>query len=252
MINNQDYWQDYVDRDNQASYDDITNSQKTRRYEPEDYQDAEYVHMQLPNGESVKFKRVWGNHRFTDTELSYLMAGMEIRINTPTTKGIVGSLEWQAYKGRDYFGFAPWDAEAYAIDNAPMPVQWNGHVFTPDEEAVLRSGNKLLLVCTSNRTGSQYAVNVSYSIISDSRNSRWGIVPHFEEFDMPADQFTRETCVFMPMFGGKLLHLDEIQELRQGRSIYFEGVSRTGRKYSCRLSLVLDRERNRWKLEPNF
>lgn len=249
---NGEYWQMYADDNMQADYAEAEREQKQKSLT--DAYSYEYVHMQLWNGESVKFKRVWGNHRFTDEELQYLMAGMEVRINTPTTRGIIGSLDWQEYKGRDYFGFAPWDAEAYHIGNAPFPVQWNGHEFTEEEERILRSGEKLLLVTTSARTGSMYALHISFDLIKDNQGGlRWGIVPHFEEFNIPADQFTRETCVFMPMFDGVMLSQEEIRAVRAGKPVHFEGVSRrNGKKYRCMLSLVLDKQRNRWCLKPQF
>lgn len=254
------YWQDYIDRDDLANYDEddtsslpVRGRKRARSVYDDDSSSSEYVNMQLPDGESVRFKRTWGKYRFTDDEVEMLKAGMEIRINTPTTKGIIGSLDWQEYNGYEYYGFAPWDAEAYSLENAPFPVQWNNHMFTDEEEQILRSGKKLLLVRPSNRTGSLYPVNVSFGLIKgDNGNSRWGIIPHFEEFNQPAMNFTRETCVFMPMFGGKLLSHADIMALREGRSIRFEGTSKNGRNYTCLLSLILDHNQNRWRLEPRF
>lgn len=230
----------------------ISNTNKDNSPKQDYSYDAEYVNMALPDGEAVRFKRVWSDYRFTDREVEMLMLGMEIRIKTAYTDGINGSLDWQEYNGYEYFGFAPWDAEAYSIHDAPFPIQWNSHVFTSEEQAVLRKGEKLLLVCTSNRTGSSYAVNVSYGLITGDTLNRWGIIPHFEEFERPACDFTRESCLFMPMFGGTVFSQREIQNVRQGGSIYFEGISKKGRDYTCRLTLELDKERNRWRLEPDF
>lgn len=237
---NTEYWQGYVDSRDKSRYEGSDNS--TPEYE------EEYVKMQLPNGDNVRFKRNWGGHRFTDKEVEKLIAGMEIRIDTPSSKGVIGFLDWQEYKGYDYFGFAPWDAEEYSLDNAPFPVSWNNYEFTEEDEKILRSGDKLLILATSNRTGSEYALHVSFDII----DNRWGIVPHFEEFNMSGSDFSREDCLFTPMFGGKKFTQEEIKDLREGESIYFEGVSREGRDYKCLLSLQLDEKQDRWKLIPKF
>lgn len=215
---------------------------------------AEYVHMSLANGEAVRFNRIWSGYRFTDDEVAQLMAGMEIRIKTAYTDGIMGSLDWQEYNGYEYYGFAPWDAAVYERSDAPFPMQWNGHAFTEKEQAILRSGRKLLVLCESNRSLAQYAVNVSFDLIPEqgSYPSRWGIIPHFEEFNQPADHFTRETCVFLPVFSGQALTLEEIERLRKGYPVRFSGLSRKGRAYKCELTLELDEEADRWRLTPDF
>lgn len=219
----------------------------------QDYE-AEYVHMSLPNGEAVRFKRVWSGHRFTDEEVELLIAGYDIRIKTLYTDGVTGSLDWQEYNGQEYFGFAPWDAVAHKREDAPFPIQWNDHVFKEEEQAILRRGKKLLVLCESHRNLAPYAVHVSFGFIPEDGPypARWGIIPHFEEFNQPAHAFTRKTCVFLPMFSGKTLSLSEIERVRQGKSVPFEGVSRYGRSYQCGLTLELDHEHNRWRLTPDF
>lgn len=221
--------------------------------ELDDYEN-EYVHMTLPNGEGVRFKRVWSGYRFTDDEVARLIAGYDIRIKTDQFNGITGSLDWQEYNGYEYFGFAPWDAAGHNREDAPFPVQWNDHVFTEEEQAVLRNGERLLILCQSTRSGSPYAVNVSFGFIPEDGPypARWGIIPHFEQFNQPAELYTRETCVFLPMFSGQKLSLEDIQQLRKGKSIPFSGLSRKGRPYRCRLTLELDAVNSRWKLTPNF
>ncbi|MGX1195861.1 hypothetical protein [Metabacillus sp. SLBN-84] len=230
---------------------------KTDASEPDPYiqdHEAEYVHMSLWNNEAARFNRIWSGYRFTDDEVALLMAGYEIRIKTAYTDGIVGSLEWQEYGGHEYFGFAPWDAASYEQKDAPFPLQWNGHVFTGEEQEMLRSGERLLLVCESNRSQAAYAVNVSFGFIPENGPypSRWGIIPHFEQFGEEAEQFTRTTCVFLPVFSGERLSHSEISRLRDGGSISFNGISRNGKPYRCELSLELDRASGRWRLTPDF
>lgn len=216
--------------------------------------DAEYVHMSLMNGEAVRFNRIWSGYRFTDEEVARLMAGYDIRIKTAFTDGINGSLDWQEYNGYEFFGFAPWDAGVYEREDAPFPIQWNGHTFTEEEQAILRRGDRLLLVCESKTSRASYAVNISFDYIQENgpHPARWGIVPHFEEFDRPADHFTHEMCVFLPMFSGQLLTHSEIEQVRKGKSVPFSGLSRNGRPYRCRLTLELDEVNNRWRLTPHF
>lgn len=221
-------------------------------YTSEQFEKKEYVHITFPNGETTRFNRYWGGHRFTDEEIEALLDGQYISINTQNTRGIIGSLDWLEYNGYDYYGFATWDATAYERANAPFPIRWNNHEFTREEEWLLRNGDKLLLVVESHRTGNSYPVHVSFDLINDDRGKRWGIIPHFEEFNQPASAFTRETCVFNPVFSGKQLTLENITTLRKGESIEYRGVSKNGREYTCDLRLDLDKQYNRWRIIPTF
>lgn len=249
-----EYWLEQAVTHNENSYDQPAAQVAT---EPAgSYNTAEYVHMQLPSGESVRFKRVWSEHRFTDREVARLMAGMEIRIDTSYARGVIGSLEWQTYNGREYYGFSAWDARAYMRHNAPMPLAWNGHTFTEEDGERLRRGDKLLLLCKSKASGHDYGVHVVLDLVdTSSGEQRWGIRPLFEEFDQPATAFTRETAPFKPVFGTYRLSPIEIERVRAGGAIPYEGVSRNGRPYTCRLLLELDSWQGqppKWRLVPNF
>lgn len=217
---------------------------------------AEYVHMQLPSGESVRFKREWGGCRFTDRDIARLIAGMEIRINTRYARGVIGSLEWQTYNGRDYYGFSAWDARAYMRHNAPMPLEWNGYTFTAEDEDILRRGDKLLLVCKSKSSGNDYAVNVVLDLVATPNgDKRWGINPLFDEFNQPAASFTRRDAPFRPMFSTYRLSRAEIETVRSGGRIPYKGISKAGRPYTCMLSLEIDSSPGyppRWRLVPHF
>lgn len=250
----EEYWSSVVDR--QFELCDRVPKEAVYVTEPErrGEESAEYVQMQLPSGEAVRFKRVWSGHRFTDNETSRLMAGMEIRIDTAYARGIIGALEWQTYKRYEYYGFSPWAPAAYNRDNAPFPQRWNNHEFTDTEEAVLRMGRKVLIICVSNRSGSTYAVHVSFTQVTDKHGEmKWGIHPHFEEFNLPASSFTKETCPFKPVFSDKMLTQAEIAHVRAGGEIPYSGISKKGTPYRCRLVLALDTTRGeRWGLIPIF
>lgn len=245
-----DYWLEHADRRENESYRIPSMRRDTSSME----EGTEYVHMTLFDGEPVKFKRVWGSYRFTDDEVDRLMVGMEIRINTEYARGIVGSLEWQTYKGYDYYGFSPWDASVYPRASAPFPVSWNGHTFDADEETLLRAGRRVIVVAASRSTGRPYAVNVTFDLTTEKGVEKWRIVPHFEEFDLPASHFTRETCAFMPEFSGRRFTAREIEHFRAGRGIEMSAISKAGKPYTCRVVLALDTYNGvtRWRLAPRF
>lgn len=210
--------------------------------------DSEKVHMQLLNGDSVMFNRSYGSHRFTDNELELLMSGREIKL----PNGTIGSLDFLEYNGYEYYGFAPWDADSYNIKDAPFPKEWNGYTFSDYEEEVLRRGDKLLILAKSSKTGSHYGLHVSFGITMYDGNSKWSIIPHFDEFNQDPSDFTRLSCLFKPSFSGYDLSQKEIDILRQGKMVKFKGKSKTGSVYTCDLSLELDDELNRWRIIPNF
>lgn len=59
---------------------------------------------------NISFKRKWGDHIFTDTEIEDLLAGKEISFEAKAKNGkpytAVGSLKQQTYNGNKYWGFA--------------------------------------------------------------------------------------------------------------------------------------------------
>ncbi len=62
------------------------------------------------NGETVRFKRKWCNHEFSEQEINDLLSGKEIRFRCTVTKNeqdVIGKLEHLEYKGTKYIGFSP-------------------------------------------------------------------------------------------------------------------------------------------------
>lgn len=230
----------------------VFNTPFNQDFIPDTTADYEYVNTELPDGESVRFKRVWGGYRFTDADVDALLNAEDIVINTEKTKGVRGGLDWMTYNGHEYYGFAPWAAEAYTRDIAPIPTQWNSHVFTDEEIAGFRRGESVIVISTSSRTGSDYAVKTTFDLIQDGDNSRWGIIPHFDDFNRKADDFTREDCTFMPMFGGEVIPHDAVMALRQGKAVKFKGLSKKGNRYTCWLELRIDHKMRRWRIIPEF
>lgn len=70
--------------------------------------ETEYVECTW-NGNPVKFKRVFGQHRFTDEEVEALVAGQQITTEFLSKKGkpfkAKGSLQEQVFRGHKFFGF---------------------------------------------------------------------------------------------------------------------------------------------------
>lgn len=219
----------------------------------------EYVHMTLPDGEAVRFNRSFGGYRFDDEEVDWLMRGGDITFDTDDWRGICGGLDWREFEGVTYYGFAPWDARVYGADKAPFPVRFEGHAFTPSEEAALRAGEKVLIAARGQK--GLYGVHVSYGLARVSETDdrmMWRIRPHFEEFDIPAREMTRETCLFKPVFSDRVLTHEEIQLVRSGRPLPHVGVGKNRRTYRCVLHLRrvngerFDGSDSTWRLVPSF
>lgn len=216
----------------------------------------EYVLMSLPDGEAVRFSRTFGGYRFDDEEVDWLMRGGDITFDTEDWRGICGGLDWREYNGVSYYGFAPWDARVYTAKTAPFPVRFEGHVFTASEEAALRAGEKVLIAARGQK--GLYGVHVSYRLEVSEQRVHWGIVPHFEEFELPASHMTRETCVFKPVFADRILTHEEIQALRAGRALPHVGTGKNRRTYRCVLHLRrvngerFDGSDSVWRVVPTF
>ena len=63
------------------------------------------------NGKSVKVKRVWGGHRFTDEEVECLLSGGTIKFKAVSKTGkeydAKGKLAEQSYNDNKFIGFKP-------------------------------------------------------------------------------------------------------------------------------------------------
>lgn len=63
-----------------------------------------------PTGETVKFKKIWGGHTFTDVEIDKLLAGDEIEFTATSSRTgrdftAKGRLEEQEFQGHTFWGF---------------------------------------------------------------------------------------------------------------------------------------------------
>lgn len=89
-----------------------------------------------PTGETIKngFNKVWGGHEFTEYEISMLLSGKEVKVQTENDKIIIGRLEKGVYKGKKYWGFM-----------IGIPEDTAGHQWTDDERKALYEGEGLLI-----------------------------------------------------------------------------------------------------------
>lgn len=107
----------------------------------EEFQSVERVQCTLPDGTSVKFKKAWGGHTFTDDEINRLASGEEISFEAHKRAGgtftATGKLALQTYNGHEYWGFQ--------LSPRGIPDKWCDHVFTPEEKSLLESGARIKL-----------------------------------------------------------------------------------------------------------
>ena len=62
-----------------------------------------------PLNEEIEFKTFWGNHEFTDEECKKLLKGRPVTFLATSNTGMsyiaTGKLEYQSYKGKNFWGF---------------------------------------------------------------------------------------------------------------------------------------------------
>lgn len=119
-------------------------------------------------GKEVSIKTKWGNHSFTESELTQLFANKTITINTERGQ-VSGKLAEQTYKGNKFFGFKPdlpdkAQSEDYVTGTfvptnkqVSFKKQFGTHIFTPEEQNQLLQGEEITVQATS-KSGKPYAV----------------------------------------------------------------------------------------------
>ena len=127
------------------------------------------------DGQELSFKKVWGEHAFTDDEVERLIAGEEVSFTTKKG-GVTGELAEQEYKGKTYWGFKPLeyfdvkgkggagsDSSNGSTAGSGKPqvtgmfegkevsfnAVWGKHTFTEDEIARLLAGETIKIDYTS-------------------------------------------------------------------------------------------------------
>lgn len=78
-------------------------------------------------GKEISFNKVWGNHRFTDQEITDLLSGKQISFKKTSQRGteytVTGKLEHQNFEGKSFWGFKRTDNENVHSDNKPISPQ---------------------------------------------------------------------------------------------------------------------------------
>lgn len=128
------------------------------------------------NGETVKFKRTWSGHDFTDEECERLCNGDEIEIEAISSKTgksfkCKGKLEKQTYNGREFIGF-----KNTGFANG-VPDEWCKHKFTSDEKALLESGMEISCDDFISKAGKKFKAKVHYG---KNDKGYMGIIAEFE------------------------------------------------------------------------
>lgn len=141
------------------------------------------------NGQSIKFKREWSGHRFTDDECEQLCNGDEITIEATSSKTgktfkCTGRLEEQEYNGHSYVGFKSTgfvndDKGGQQKDGGKpnIPEVWCQHEFTSDEMAMLESGLPVFCENFVSKKGNRFKAKVRYGKKEDGR---MGMIMEFE------------------------------------------------------------------------
>jgi DNA topoisomerase-3 len=134
------------------------------------------------NGQTVKFKKEWSGHKFTDDECEKLCNGEEIEIEAVSSKTgksfkCKGKLEEQSYQGKTYVGFKNTGfVNANGGSSNGIPDEWCQHKFTADEKALLETGMSIECDDFVSKKGSKFSAKVHYG-----KNERgyMGIIPEF-------------------------------------------------------------------------
>ena len=118
-------------------------------------------------GKPVEFKRVFSGHRFTDAEVTSLLAGETVSFDAVSKEGrpytATGALGESTFKGRKIFGFqlAPRaDADdmvsgTFKRKKVSFKRTFSGHRFTDEEVEALLAGKTISYEATS-KAGNPY------------------------------------------------------------------------------------------------
>ncbi len=218
----------------------------------------------IPLDKEVTFNREWNGYRFSDQEIRQLLTGNTITISgkhpasgTPfTTSGKLGE---GSYKGNKFWGFQREEKSSneYTAKNAPFPMSWSGYTFKQVDEQVLRSGGKLTIQAIGSNK-KPYSVDVTFELDTYKGKTSWRIKPHFKSSSASTkstEEYTRTDAPFRPEFSGYKLTPQDILDVRAGGKILAMPISsKTGKPYTCTLSLELEsyQNRKRWVLKPHF
>lgn len=126
-------------------------------YEESDKEQYEGVFKEI--GKHIKFNRIWGNYRFSDTECIDLLEGKHIQFEAITNKGdtkvFIGRLMEQEFNGFKYFGFK---TDGWALNEVVF-----GHKLTQAEKNDLLGGKEVLLTNMISKKGNTFSSYATYN-----------------------------------------------------------------------------------------
>lgn len=119
----------------------------------------------MPEDRDIKFKRSWGDHKFTDEEIESLLKGDKITFDLDGNK-VTGKLEAKEFKNDDgktipYVGFTKdIDLSVYAVGQwkgkkVKFKRKWSGHEFSDQEIADLLADKTIEFEAKSQRKGKE-------------------------------------------------------------------------------------------------
>lgn len=138
----------------------------------------------------VSIKREWGGHRFTDAEVTDLLAGKTIEFEATSKAGNTyiakGKIDNQEFNGNKFIGFKP-IFEQNSADKVSgvwrgrdikFKREWGGHKFTDEECTKLLSGETIEFAAVS-KAGKDYTARGSLEEQEYNGNKFIGFKPIF-------------------------------------------------------------------------
>lgn len=181
------------------------------------------------NGQEVHFKREWGGHKFTDSEIQALLAGQVIKFSVKGGE-VSGKLDQQQYKGKPFWGFKAedktYDEAVYATgmydgEEVHFKRVWGNHIFTTNEIQTLLAGGS---VSFDTAKGNVKGILAKQKY---KGKSFWGFKP---EIDIDPDNYVtgkfREKIIkFKRVWGGHRFTDEEVAALLAGKVISFRNIN---------------------------
>ncbi|QWF85920.1 type IA DNA topoisomerase [Amycolatopsis sp. CA-230715] len=195
-------------------------------------------------GRPVAFSRVWGGHRFTDDEVTTLLAGATIEFSATADNGrryeVFGALGEGTFKGRTYVGFQKAGFGRRDASGAALPpTEWCAHVFTDAEIQALMAGQAVEASDFRGKNDKTFQCKVYFA--EEKKGQGKKIVP---DFDASMDSPPKTWCQVR-------FTDDQLAALAAGKTIQGTGfVSKHGKTFDA--ALTWKEKDGRKKLVPSF
>lgn len=211
------------------------------------------------NGETVEFTRTFGTHRFSDEEVSRLLAGETIQFESRSKDGktviFTGRLAHLEYKGHRYVGFEHLDtlnAEGKSLNadyvsgkwkrkDIRFKRTWRAHEFTDQEAADLLEG-KEIIVSVKDKDGNPMTVKgkLAEQVYQGRKYVGFLQTAQVNESGEEVDDgyahgiWHRKQIRFKREFAGHRFTDDEVKRLLAGESIEAEFNKKSGGTFKGR------------------